>query len=232
MTLAAIGCTSGPAVSPLEKTEDTEKTYPLPDKAIALSFDDGPSGLTEDILEVLSEQGIKATFFLIGENIRNQPSSAQKIFAQGHELGNHSNGYAPLGGNTDPEVIRASLEGASAALKGITGEDPVFFRAPNVNYGENLSAVCAELGLAIIGVSCWSQDWQESVTTEQLVANVLRDASDGAIINCHELQKTLDGLPAVIHGLREQGYEILSVGALAARKNRTLEAGTQYDRLD
>jgi peptidoglycan/xylan/chitin deacetylase (PgdA/CDA1 family) len=202
-----------------------------PSKYIAISFDDGPSGITENLLAVLAEYKVKATFFLIGQNIRNNKIKAGAIFAGGHELGNHSDGYTSLGGSTAEVAIRTSLEAASAALKEITGEDPVFFRAPNVNYGNNLSAVCTELGLAIIGVSCWSQDWQSGVTTEQLVANVLRDARDGGIINCHELQKTVDGLSTMITGLRAAGYWIMPVGQLAAVKGRTLAAGTQYDSI-
>jgi peptidoglycan/xylan/chitin deacetylase (PgdA/CDA1 family) len=202
-----------------------------PAKYIALSFDDGPSAVTETLLAVLAEHRVKATFFLIGRNIRANQSKARAIFDGGHELGSHSDGYDSLGGTTAETVIRPSLEKTSSALKEITGKDPVFFRAPNVNYGTSLSAVCAELGLAIIGVSCWSQDWQESVTTEQLVANVLKDAGDGAIINCHELAKTAAGLPAMITGLRAAGYWILPVGRLGAIKGKTLEAGIRYDRI-
>lgn len=212
-------------------SDSVEDTYPLPDKAIAISFDDGPSGVTEDLLAVLAEHKVKATFFLIGQNIRNNKSKVQAIFDGGHELGNHSDGYASLGGNVEEETIRTSLKAASSALKEITGEDPLFFRAPNVDYGDNLSAVCGELGLAIIGVSCWSDDWRDDVATERLVNNVLSRASDGAIINCHELRKTVDGIPAIIHGLRMKGYEILSVGELAERKNKTLNAGERYDRI-
>jgi peptidoglycan/xylan/chitin deacetylase (PgdA/CDA1 family) len=202
-----------------------------PAKYIAISFDDGPSGVTGDMLKVLAEHKVKATFFLIGQNIRSNKSRAQAIFEGGHELGNHSDGYGSLGGTTAVTAIRPSLESASAAIKEITGKDPVFFRAPNVDYGTNLSSVCTELGLAIIGVSCWSNDWQGAVTTEQLVANVLNAASDGGIINCHELAKTVEGLPAMITGLRAAGYWIMPVGQLAAIKGRTLAAGTRYDSI-
>jgi peptidoglycan/xylan/chitin deacetylase (PgdA/CDA1 family) len=202
-----------------------------PVKYIAISFDDGPSGVTENMLKVLAEYKVKATFFLIGQNIRANKSKAQAIFNGGHELGSHSDGYSSLGGTTAETVIRPSLEKTSSALKEITGKDPVFFRAPNVNYGTNLSAVCTELGLAIIGVSCWSNDWQDGVTTEQLVANVLKDAGDGAIINCHELAKTLAGLPGMITGLRAAGYWIMPVGQLGAVKGKTLDAGIRYDAI-
>jgi peptidoglycan/xylan/chitin deacetylase (PgdA/CDA1 family) len=233
-----------PPAPPEEKTpkeeilEEIDETYQelgyseKPVKYIAISFDDGPSGVTESLLGVLDTYKVKATFFLIGQNIRSNTGRAQAIFEAGHEIANHSDGYSGLGGSTTITTIRPSLESASAAIKQITGEDPVFFRAPNVDYGANLTTVCTELGLAIIGVSCWSNDWQDTVTTQQLVQNVLNAASDGGIINCHELAKTVRGLPDMITGLRAAGYWITTVGQLAVIKDKTLEAGIQYDSLN
>ncbi|MDR3284396.1 MAG: polysaccharide deacetylase family protein [Treponema sp.] len=203
-----------------------------PTKYIAISFDDGPAGaVTNSLLATLEAKKVKATFFLIGQNIHSRQAPAKAIFAAGHELGNHSNGYDGLGGSTAEDTIRTSLEKASAEIKEITGADPVFFRAPNVAYGTNLTKVCTEMGMSIIGVSVWSNDYQGAVTTEQLVQNVLTAAQDGGIINCHELQKTADGLAALIDGLREKGFWIMSVGQLAVIKCKTLEAGKQYDSI-
>jgi peptidoglycan/xylan/chitin deacetylase (PgdA/CDA1 family) len=244
LILSGLSCNTEPdtgGVTPENEAEkilkEIEDTYldlgytEKPAKYIAISFDDGPSGVTENLLAVLAKYKVKATFFLIGQNIRTNKNNARAIFEGGHELGNHSDGYSSLGGSTAETVIRPSLEKASAALKEVTGQDPVFFRAPNVNYGTSLSAVCADLGLSIIGVSCWSNDYQSDVTTEQLVANVLKAASDGGIINCHELVKTVDGMSAMITGLREAGYWIMPVGQLAAVKGKTLDAGVRYDSI-
>jgi peptidoglycan/xylan/chitin deacetylase (PgdA/CDA1 family) len=206
-----------------------------PTKYIALSFDDGPAGpKTQDLLNILQEKRVKATFFLIGQNIRNQKQYAQAIFNGGHELANHSDGYASLGGTTSEETIKPSLEKASAAIKDITGRDPLYFRAPNVNYGANLTKVCTELGLAIIGVSLWSNDWQSGITSEQITKNVLGNPKDGDIINCHEpntAPNTLAALPAIIDGLRDKGFWIMTLGQLAIMKGKTLEAGKQYDSI-
>jgi peptidoglycan/xylan/chitin deacetylase (PgdA/CDA1 family) len=128
-----------------------------PTKYIALSFDDGPAGaVTNSLLATLEAKKVKATFFLIGQNIRSNKAAAQALFAAGHELANHSDGYSGLGGSTAEDTIRTSLEKASAEINGITGADPVFFRAPNVAYGTNLTKVCTEMGMPIIGVSVWS----------------------------------------------------------------------------
>ncbi|MDR0644511.1 MAG: polysaccharide deacetylase family protein [Treponema sp.] len=208
-----------------------------PAKYMALTFDDGPAGAkTQELLDILSEKRVRATFFLIGQNIRSNKAAAQAIFDAGHELANHSDGYAGLGGDTAIETIRDSLVAASAEIKTITGKDPAFFRAPNVSYGDNLAAVCAELSMPLIGVSVWSHDWQSSNTAEQCKNNVLRDARDGGIINCHEANtsgnRTLPILADIIDGLREDGFWIMSVGELAVIKGKTLIAGERYDNID
>lgn len=202
-----------------------------PTKYIALSFDDGPSGVTQNLLNALEAKKVKATFFLIGQNIRNNKTAVKAIFDKGHELGNHSDGYSSLG-SSPAETITGSLTAASAAIKEITGNDPVLFRAPNVNYGNNLTQVCTELNLAIIGVNVWSDDWR-GIETQDIIANVINNSflSDGGIINCHELANTVAAVPDMIDGLRDKGFWIMTVGELAIVKGVTLQAGTQYDSI-
>jgi peptidoglycan/xylan/chitin deacetylase (PgdA/CDA1 family) len=204
-----------------------------PTRYIALSFDDGPSGVTQNLLNVLEGKKVKATFFLIGQNIRNNKAAVKAIFNKGHELGNHSDGYDSLG-SSPSETITGSLAAASAAIREITGNDTVLFRAPNVNYGDNLTRVCTELNLAIIGVSVWSNDWQ-GIDAQAIIANVVNNSflksGDGGIINCHELANTVIAVPDIIDGLRNKGFWIMTVGDLAAVKGVTLQAGTRYDSI-
>jgi peptidoglycan/xylan/chitin deacetylase (PgdA/CDA1 family) len=149
-------------------------------------------------------------------------------------LGNHSDGYGSLG-DSQVETISASLTATSNAIKEITGKETVLFRAPNVNYGNNLTQVCTELGLAIIGVSVWSNDWQGEVDTPAIIANVVNNSflnsGDGGIINCHELAKTVDAVPEMIDGLRAKGFWIMTVSQLAIVKGKNLQAGTRYDSI-
>ena len=92
------------------------------------------------------------------------------------------------------------------------------------------------MGLAIIGVSIWSNDWQQGITAESIKTNVLTSSAlaDGGIINCHEpntAPNTVAALPAIIDGLREKGFWIMTAGQLAAIKGKTLESGTRYDTI-
>ncbi len=206
-----------------------------PTKYVALTFDDGPAGAsTKNLLEALSQKNVKATFFLIGQNIRSQGTWAKAIYDAGHELANHSDGYNGLGGDMAQNIISASLSAASAEIKKITGKNPNLFRAPNVEYGNNLTNVCAQQGLAIIGVSIWSNDYQSNITAATIADNVLKNPTDGGIINMHEpntAPNSVSALPDIIDGLRKKGFWITTVGELAIIKNKSLQAGVRYDEI-
>ena len=217
-----------------------DKNWPLygyaskPAKYVALSFDDGPGPQTGSLLTALENKKVKATFFLIGQNIRGNQAQAKAIHDGGHELANHSDGYSTLGGSTATNTISTSLTAATTAIRSITGKDVKLFRAPNVEYGNNLTAVCTQQGLAIIGVSIWSQDYQSGLSSSAIANNVINNAADGGIINCHEpntAPNTIAAIPAMIDGLRQKGFWIGTVSELAIIKGRTLQAGVRYDTI-
>jgi peptidoglycan-N-acetylglucosamine deacetylase len=211
-----------------------------PTKYIAISFDDGPcsaanSGGTAAMLAKLDELKVKATFFVIGQNVRANKAVAQEIFNGGHELGNHSDGYNGLGGSST-DAIAVNLDAASLAIKEITGKYPCLFRAPNLDHGANLSKVCKERGMALINGNVHS-DWDGTGHTPTSIKNsVLANPRDGGIILLHDNNTskgdTMSALPEIISGLRERGFWILTVGQLAAVKEKPLEAGEQYNSMN
>jgi peptidoglycan/xylan/chitin deacetylase (PgdA/CDA1 family) len=194
-----------------------------PTKVIALTFDDGPCNKTQDLLAILANKEVKATFFVIGSNITDNQAAAQAIFAGGHELGNHSDGYS-----ANPN--RTSVEGCSNKIKNITGSNPTLFRAPELNYGSVVS-VCRDLNLPLIGTNCDSQDYNASANVQNNVRNC---AKDGGIVLMHEGntsgERTLPNLGNIIDWLRSQGYWILPVSQLAVYKGtNALAAGVTYN---
>jgi peptidoglycan/xylan/chitin deacetylase (PgdA/CDA1 family) len=206
-----------------------------PVKYIAISFDDGPcppsdSGGTTALLAKLDELKVKATFFVIGSNVRANRSAAKAVFDAGHELGNHSDGYNSLGGTTAVDAITSSLNAASLAIREITGKDPVLFRAPNLNHGNNLLQVCGKLGMALIDGSAHN-DWPGN--SAAIKNSVLSNPQDGGIIILHDNNtsqgNTMSVLSEIIAGLREKGFWILTVSQLAAVKGKNLEAGERYN---
>ena len=211
-----------------------------PTKYIAISFDDGPcstsySGGTAAMLAKLNELKVKATFFVIGQNVRSNKTVAKAIFNGGHELGNHSDGYGSLGG-ASTEAIAASLDATSLAIRDVTRKYPCLFRAPNLNHGANLSKFCEERGMALIDGSTYN-DWGGTGHTPTSILNsVLADPQDGGIILLHDNNTsdgdTLSALPDIINGLRGKGFWIMTVGQLAAVKEKPLEAGKRYNSID
>jgi peptidoglycan/xylan/chitin deacetylase (PgdA/CDA1 family) len=207
-----------------------------PAKYIAISFDDGPCaasnyGGTAAILEKLDELKVKATFFVIGQNVRGNKAAAKAIFDGGHEIGNHSDGYNSLGSLSAGDIA-ANIDAAGLAIKEITGKYPCFFRAPNLNHGKNLSQVCLERGMALIDGDTHN-DWDGTGHTPESIKNsVLKSPKDGGIILLHDNNTskgdTLSALPEIIAGLREKGFWIMPVGQLAALKGQVLEAGKRY----
>jgi peptidoglycan/xylan/chitin deacetylase (PgdA/CDA1 family) len=151
-------------------------------------------------------------------------------------LGNHSDNSEGAGAKS-VEQDKTLLEPVSDLIQEITGKKPAFFRAPNLDYGQGtLADVVGGMKMSIIGTNVIGVDWEDSITVDKIVANVVNSAHDGGIILLHvnpwsanKEAKTLQAFDAIIENLRSQGYWLLSVGQLACVKNRTLEAGIRYD---
>ena len=207
-----------------------------PEKYIALTFDDGPCppfdyGGTEALLSALEKEKVKATFFVVGDQICKNKAAVKAIFDAGHEIGSHANFHVRLG-SENAENIKISLDAANKAINEITGTNPRFFRAPYLDHGDNLSQVCEGLGMALIdGTS--SNDWQ--VASEVIRNNVLARPQDGGIIILHDNNtskgNTMAVLPLIISGLREKGFWIMPVGQLFAVKGKTPSPGKRYDSI-
>jgi len=208
-----------------------------PDGFVALTFDDGPFGHSDRLLRILAEYDVRATFFVIGRHVQAHPEQARRIYEAGHDLANHSWSHVSLG-NPSPglEVIRRELGDTSDAIRGITGQDPVFFRAPNLNYGPDLTQVAREMGMAIIGSDAIGRDW-EDISPAQIASNVLGSARDGSIILLHEQfggdnLRTERALSEIIRGLRARGLEIVPLSELVQIKGASLMAGTLYNAIN
>jgi peptidoglycan/xylan/chitin deacetylase (PgdA/CDA1 family) len=207
-----------------------------PEKYAAITFDDGPAGPeTTRLLQILRAKHVTATFFLIGENVRRFPNIARMIFEAGHEIGSHSWDGDTLENNAGEETIRRKLKRASEEILGGAGTNPVLFRAPNLVYGSTLKQICAESGMALIGIDVTGWDYQPGISTRQISDNVLSNTGDGDIIGLHESNtapNTVAALPDMIDRLRLKGFWIMSVGQLAAVKGASLIAGVRYDRIN
>lgn len=206
---------------------ETEKnvTELDPDKPmIALTFDDGPNQVTTpQVLDLLEEYGITASFFLIGDNITiSTKSVVERAYNMGCEINNHSKTHSNMTTLT-AEEIQAEIEYTSNMIENITGEAPKFFRPPYIAVNDTMYD---NIDLTFIcGHGC--TDWEDSVTAEQRAEKVLDFADDGVIILMHDFSynsQTVEALKTIIPTLLEEGYQFVTVGQLFEAKGITLSA--------
>jgi peptidoglycan/xylan/chitin deacetylase (PgdA/CDA1 family) len=184
---------------------------------IALSFDDGPHPrLTPVILEILEEYGIKATFFMVGENVGYYPAAARAVVEAGHEIGNHTFSHRKFGrmDRTDMEREIVSCEEAIAALT----ERPVrFIRPPEGEMSETVRRVAGELRYRVILWDVDTRDWAHT-PPDEISRHILDTVQAGDIILMHDFigydSPTPEALRRVIPALLERGYRFVTVGEL------------------
>ena len=186
-------------------------------KEIALTFDDGPSlQNTEEILGILKEYGIRATFFVIGENAAADPERIRMIHEAGHEIGNHTYTHAYIS-KIKPEQLREEIRKTEAVLKEITGEKPNVFRPPGGYYDKASLAVLEEMGYKSILWSLDTRDWSMP-KSDTIVSKIEENAVGGDIILFHDLNDkrlpTPEALKRILPYLKENGYEFVTISEM------------------
>jgi peptidoglycan-N-acetylglucosamine deacetylase len=189
-------------------------------RAIALTFDDGPSESTPQLLEILARHRAPATFFQIGANVRRMPQVAREVAAAGHEIGNHTDTH-PLLALRTPAFIYDQVARAQDTIEQATGTHPRLFRAP---YGVRWFGLRqAQLQFALSGVM-WSTialDWKRQ--TPAVVSRLIGGATPGAILCLHdgralehrpEIGVTLQAVRELLPKLMEQGFHFEKVSDL------------------
>ena len=192
---------------------------------LALTFDDGPSAWTPAILELLREHEARATFFLIGQRVRELPEGAREIAAAGHELGSHTLTHPRLTEIPDDEA-RAKILGGVEAFEEVLGERSPLFRAPGFHAGERELAMVSELGLEAVFADVDPEDWRPEVDSHAIFRGVLGGARDGAIVDLHDgypppptrarddCTATVEALEHLLPCLRAEGYDLVTLSEL------------------
>lgn len=189
---------------------------PTSKKAVALTFDDGPDAdITPQVLQILKEHQITATFFFKGNQVLRYKSLVQKVYDQGCLVESHAYSHQELSkmnrSDIDPE-----LTVTDQAIKKVIDRKPGLIRPP---FGEVNSEVLAAAKANQEAVILWSidtLDWSQQ-DPEHIVDNVLKNVRAGDIILLHSREgqeSTVRALPNIIKGLREQGFEMVDVASL------------------
>ena len=186
-------------------------------KLIALTFDDGPSSTTTQILDVLDKYGVKATFFLIGNQINsNTKSILQRQANSGHELANHSYSHSDMT-TMSWSAIQSEINQTNNLIKSYTGQTPKFFRPPYISVN---STMYSAIDMAFIQGSMHN-DWTGTSSASQIASSAVSSAKDGQIILLHDFNgnnNTVQALPTIIQNLKNQGYTFVTLSELFAAK--------------
>lgn len=189
------------------------------EKAIALTYDDGPNPpYTDRLLEVLGQHQAKATFFAVGQQLEQHPETARAILAQGHELGNHSYSHARLIYRRR-RFVQQQVEQTDALLRSLGAPTPIHFRAPFGFKRWTLPQVLKQLDKTSV---LWNIDPRDycAPCADAVAAAVLAQARPGAIVLLHDgggdRTLTIEATAQLIPQLRQQGYHFRTISELLA----------------
>ena len=182
---------------------------------IALTFDDGPSAtLTPKLLDLLAARHIKATFFVIGENVAEHPEIVARAAREGHEIGNHSWSHPNFGKMSDGGV-RRQLQQTDDAIKKATGKRPTLMRPP---YGSITTRekrwIHDEFGYDIILWDVDPYDWKRPGPAV-VRARILKETRPGSIVLSHDIHPgTIEAMPSTFDELEAKGFKFVTVSEL------------------
>jgi len=199
-----------------ENTAQNEET-----KKIALTFDDGPHPrYTMQILDILAEYGIKATFFEVGENVIYYPEAAMRVASEGHEIGNHTYTHPHIK-NLNEEQLSEETRRCESAIIEVTGIKPKIFRPPEGVVDSAVKTWADKNGYSVVLWSVDTRDWAGTSVSE-MVKNVDNNVRPGSIILMHDYvsrkSHTVEALKKMIPMLLDKGYEFVTVSELLGKK--------------
>lgn len=189
------------------------------DRVVALTFDDGPDPFhTPNVLDVLDQHQVKATFFMIGRQVERYPKVAREVLRRGHEIGNHSYSHPKLI-LMSPRRVRDEIERTDKLLRDIGVSGEIHFRPPHASKFIVLPCVLVQMRkLSVLG-DVDPEEWKQrpaAVMTE----SILRQVRPGSIIGLHDPMgaETLRTLQNILPALAAEGYHFETVSELVRRR--------------
>jgi peptidoglycan/xylan/chitin deacetylase (PgdA/CDA1 family) len=182
---------------------------------VALTFDDGPHpSLTPQLLDLLKVNGIRATFFPIGNRVARYPQLVARMAAEGHEIGNHTWSHPSLMGYSDGAVLQ-QIDRANEAVRAATGLTPVTMRPPYGNFYPRQRLMLHQArGLPTVLWSVDPEDWRRPGSA--VVANhIVSRSHPGDVVLAHDIHAaTVRAMPATLAGLHARGFRFVTVSEL------------------
>jgi peptidoglycan/xylan/chitin deacetylase (PgdA/CDA1 family) len=227
----ALGTSRTLVVDPREHprigTMQYSETLPLGDHEVVLTFDDGPLPRNSNqVLDILASQCVKATFFTIGRMAQAYPEGVRKLRDAGHSIGTHTQDH-PLDMKKMPvERARQEIDDGIASVKAALGDDAAlapFFRIPGLSRADGVEDYLASQGIQIWSADFLADDWRHisSSRVYDFAMKRLEDKGRGILL-LHDIQaRTVTALPRILHALKAQGYHIVHVVAATSERPAT-----------
>lgn len=189
------------------------------EKKVAITFDvSWDKENTDKILAILDKYNVKATFFLVGIWIDQNPDQLKKMYDAGHEIGNHTNRHPDMSSISREKLIN-EIEVADAKIRKITGKGTTLFRAPSGSYNNLIIETVESMKRYCIQWDVDSIDWKEEGADIEY-NRVVKKVSPGSIILFHnEAKFTPENLPRIIEYLQKEGYKFSKVSDLIYKDN-------------
>ena len=199
------------------------------EKRVAITFDAAwGADKTEEILEILDEFDVNATFFLVGFWVDEHADLVKKIDEAGCEIGTHSNTHPDMV-KLDKSSVQEELSTSIEKIEAVTNKEVTLFRAPFGSYNNQLIDTAEELNLKTIQWDVDTLDWK-GLSASEINSRVLSKVQNGSIILMHNnSDNVLDGLRLILTSLKNKSYEIGSVGELIYQRDYTIDRnGVQH----
>ncbi|WP_165998308.1 polysaccharide deacetylase family protein [Bacillus sp. Cs-700] len=174
------------------------------EKKVILTFDDGPSRVLSELLDILKTEKVPAMFFW-QSRLLYQARPWKRVLDEGHVIGTHSCKHLNLSNLGYAEQFE-DLERSKRKIEAITGTPVTYFRPPFGRYDLATTKAARDLGLKTVMWRISSMDWEHACHPEEILSNVVPNLEDGAIILLHELKQTVQILPELIERIRSEGY--------------------------
>jgi peptidoglycan-N-acetylglucosamine deacetylase len=216
-----------PKVHPRIGTMQYAETLPLRDHEVVLTFDDGPlPHNSNQILEILASQCVKATFFTVGSMAQNSPEGVRKLREAGHTIGTHTQTH-PIGFDKfSPERAKQEIDEGIASVTAALGEGgglAPFFRPPGLRRSPAVEDYLASLGIQIWSADFPADDWRHIPASRVYDLAMKRlEAKGKGILLLHDIQaRTVAALPRILHEMKARGYHIVHVVPATSQQPNT-----------
>ena len=213
-------------------TLNYQQTLPLADHEVVLTFDDGPiSPYSNQVLDILASQCVKAVFFLVGEMAKAYPATVRRIHDEGHTIGSHSQDHPLRFDRISDQKVRweidAGIDNVSAALGEAGGLAP-FFRIPGFGRTDVVESELAARSLVVFSTDAVADDWHRHISASQIIARAMSrlEAKGKGMLLLHDIHPwTVAALPGLLKALKDKGFHIVQAvpsatmppGPIAAR---------------